>query len=294
MEQLVSVIIPVYNAGKYLKDCLDSVVGQTLAPGELDIVLVDDKSSDGSLTVCETYARRHRNIRVFPLPERTPGGCGFPTNVGIKNARGRYIGFLDCDDYAAPEMFEELFTAAEDAEADITLCSFTMAVGGEGAKAPPYDIHYWTPLFAPDFPRLPETERKNRFLKTAPAAWRKLYRRNFLLKNKLLFPVGNYFFEDNTFHWTTIIKAGTITALDKRLVTHRERPGQTTAMDQGRAALHIAEQMRLILHFLRNNALAPTYRDTFRHLASETLARVPEDHPEFRTIVDALADVCSF
>jgi len=105
-EPLISVIIPVYNIMDYLPRCVDSVLAQTY-PG-LEIVLVDDGSTDGTGKLCDRLAQKDERIRVF---HKENGGSSSARNYGIKEARGEYIGFVDSDDYIDPKMYELLLGA---------------------------------------------------------------------------------------------------------------------------------------------------------------------------------------
>ena len=108
-EFLISVIVPVYNIEKeYLERCVRSVMNQTYR--KLEILLVDDGSTDGSGTVCDSLAKEDERIRVF---HKENGGSSSARNVGIQNATGEYIGFIDSDDYIEPDMYELLAEAVQ-------------------------------------------------------------------------------------------------------------------------------------------------------------------------------------
>jgi glycosyltransferase involved in cell wall biosynthesis len=115
----VSVIVPVYNAGKYLKECIKSIAAQTLP--EIEIILVDDGSSDNSGKICEGYAGKDTRIRVV---HQTNQGVSAARNLGIRLARGRYIGFVDADDWFAPEMFRTLYESAVRSNSQLVLCNY--------------------------------------------------------------------------------------------------------------------------------------------------------------------------
>lgn len=104
----ISVIIPVYNVEKYLRECLDSIVRQTLK--EIEIICVNDGSTDGSLHILEEYA--HKDSRIVVISKEN-SGYGHTMNMGIENASGKYINFLESDDYVDANMLEELFELAE-------------------------------------------------------------------------------------------------------------------------------------------------------------------------------------
>ncbi|MDL2209357.1 glycosyltransferase [Desulfovibrio sp. OttesenSCG-928-O18] len=290
---LLSIVIPVYNVAPYLEQCLESVVGQTLDDSLYEILLIDDKSTDNSLEICNAYAARHANIRVFPLPENTPGGAGFPSNFDIKNARGRYVGFVDSDDYAEPDMFAELLAVAEREKADLTFCSFTIAYP-DGALARPHDAAFWETFFDPAFAALSLTEQKDKYLRLAPAPWRKLYDREFLLGNRLQFPVGDFFYEDTPFHWACVLKARHIAKARKALVTHREqREGQTVSMDRGKMALQVAGHIRTIRDFLLTGGYYTAHRKAFLDFALSMIAFVPKDNPLRPEVAQNIIAICS-
>lgn len=113
----VSVIVPVYNTEKYLAKCLDSLVNQTLS--DMEIVVVNDGSPDGSQKIIEAYAAKFPQIKAFQKPN---GGLSDARNFGIAQAEGEYIGFVDSDDFVSTEMFEKMYEKAVEHGAEIVLC----------------------------------------------------------------------------------------------------------------------------------------------------------------------------
>lgn len=117
MTPFVSVIIPVYNAEKYLRECLDSVVNQTLR--DIEIICVDDGSTDSSPAVLAEYASRDSRVRVLTQENRYAGAA---RNAGMKIARGDYLSFLDADDVFDPDMLRKMFLDADARDADVVIC----------------------------------------------------------------------------------------------------------------------------------------------------------------------------
>ena len=113
----ISVIIPVYNTQEYLARCLDSVLSQTYE--NLEIILVDDGSSDSSGIICDRFAETDARIRVI---HQQNGGVGKARNAGLDIADGDYIAFVDADDWLEPEMLEKLLKNARSADAAVTIC----------------------------------------------------------------------------------------------------------------------------------------------------------------------------
>jgi poly(ribitol-phosphate) beta-N-acetylglucosaminyltransferase len=125
----VSVIVPVWNVEPYLVQCLDSVVGQTLGLERIELVAIDDGSTDGSGRILDEYAARFPQVVVIHEPNS--GGPGRPRNLGIDRATGTYVFFLDADDYLGTEALERLVAMAERNESDIVLGKL---VGVEGRR----------------------------------------------------------------------------------------------------------------------------------------------------------------
>ena len=119
-DKTVSVIIPVFNVKDYLSECLDSVCGQTCS--DIEIIVIDDGSTDGSSEICERY--RKKDERIIYL-RKDNGGAAAARNIGIDSAGGRWITFCDSDDMLSPVYIEKLRCAAESSEADIVSCGYT-------------------------------------------------------------------------------------------------------------------------------------------------------------------------
>lgn len=118
-EPLISIIIPVYKVEKYIKRCLDSVVNQTYK--NLEIILVDDGTPDNSGKICDEYAKKDKRIKII---HKENGGVSDARNKGIEQATGKYIGFVDSDDYIDVNMYEILKNTIEKENADIASCKY--------------------------------------------------------------------------------------------------------------------------------------------------------------------------
>ncbi|MDD5021038.1 MAG: glycosyltransferase [Endomicrobiaceae bacterium] len=126
VQNVVSIIIPVYNAEKYLRRCLDSVFRQTY--NKLEIILVDDGSTDGSAKICDEYAENDSRIKVI---HKTNEGVSSARNEGLKIANGEYIAFIDADDYIKEDMFEYLTVLMENNSAQIAICNYCEYTGSK-------------------------------------------------------------------------------------------------------------------------------------------------------------------
>ncbi len=116
-KELLSVIVPVYNARPYLERCVKSIEKQSYSP--VEVILVDDGSRDGSLELCTLLAEKYGNIRVF---SKQNGGAASARNMGMKYAAGSFIAFVDADDYVEPEMYSEMLQCLVQNRAQIACC----------------------------------------------------------------------------------------------------------------------------------------------------------------------------
>ena len=173
----LSVIVPVYNTVQYLKQCIESIINQTYR--DMEIILVDDGSTDGSGEICDYYAECFDNIQVF---HQENSGIVVARKQGILKATGEYIGFVDSDDWIAEDMYETLMNVAEAENSDIVSMGYTICKGenqtivedatlfGTYFKEKNMDIIFSKMIF--DF----EEERRG----ITPALWTKVIKRSIL------------------------------------------------------------------------------------------------------------------
>ncbi|MDY2911540.1 MAG: glycosyltransferase family 2 protein [Agathobacter sp.] len=113
----ISVVVPVYNSQDFLEKCVDSVLNQTYQI--LEVILVDDGSTDDSAAMCDKYQKRDSRVKVFHVKN---GGVSKARNVGLQNATGQWVTFVDNDDYIELDMYDKMIKAAEETRADIVTC----------------------------------------------------------------------------------------------------------------------------------------------------------------------------
>src|SRR3954454_20928630 len=126
----VSAIVPVFNPGSNIDDCIASLLGQSLPDDQYEVIFVDDGSTDGTPARLDELAAQHGNVRVEHIPEQ--GWRGRPRNVGIDMARGDYVYFVDNDDWIGPEALERLHATAPRDDADVVIGK----VVGDGKYVP--------------------------------------------------------------------------------------------------------------------------------------------------------------
>ncbi|MGQ5718423.1 glycosyltransferase [Pseudochrobactrum asaccharolyticum] len=221
----ISVILTSFNVDAFISDALDCAVNQTLK--DIEIIVVDDGSTDGTQKIIEEYARRDSRIKPILQKENSIGGVATPANLGMDAARGEYIGFIDGDDLLKLDAFEKLYLSAKSFDSDICVCQFN-----EFFQDSPYSTseplgHNWSQLPKEDH-FISTVIDKKALLSLSPVPWRKIYKREMIEKNNIRFPVVDHFFEDNPFHWQTVLSAEKVSLVREVLFHHRmKRSGQT-------------------------------------------------------------------
>ena len=190
---LISVIIPVYKAEKFIADCLESVINQTYT--NLEIIIINEGAVDKSGEICDSYAVRDTRISVF---HQKKSGVSVARNVGIGLAHGEFIQFVDADDVIMPNMCEKLITALLSTNCDTVICGFkTIFFNNEDIVrvidiVPEPGILSCEKNMVTRFCLLREKGLMN-------VSWNKLYRRSVLHKNNIIFPVSIPISEDQFF-----------------------------------------------------------------------------------------------
>ncbi len=174
---LISLIVPVYNVRNYLTTCLRSIVEQTYT--NLEIILVDDGSTDGSSAICDEYARNDRRVRVIHLPH---GGVSAARNAGLEAATGELLGFVDSDDFIDTDMYEYLHGLLVKHDADVAACTYLLEQEGRPSKI----INNTGKLYVFSNKEIIRALVKNDLVKNY--LWAKLFKRS--LFEQLTFPVG--------------------------------------------------------------------------------------------------------
>lgn len=216
----ISVIIAVYNAERYLRECLDSIKNQTYK--NLEIICVNDGSKDGSLRILEEYEKEDGRFKVFTKENEGLGGAS-ARNYGLDRATGEYVSILDSDDFFDTAMLEKALSKAESADADITVfggCEYDDATGNK------YQVDsILNRNVIPDKPVFSYKDcSKDIFQLTQGMAWNKLFKRKFLEDNNLRFQRIKYT-DDAYFTFLSLVLAERITVLDENLCFYRVNTG---------------------------------------------------------------------
>ncbi len=220
MSDLISLIVPVYNVEKYIDECLLSLMNQTYS--NIEIILIDDGSTDSSGKICDAYQKKDSRIRVFHTENR---GVFHAKSIGINNATGKYIGFVDSDDWVELMMYEKLYSNIIKSNSDICMCAFSLSneLGEVYTKQKNslskgiYDIsnidnNVYRKMFLCDPEKAIDLILCNKLYKSS------LIKNNLKLVNNKL-----HYFEDILLCTFAILEANQLCVIDEALYNYRQR-----------------------------------------------------------------------
>ena len=268
----VSVIVPVHNAEKYLEQCLNSILGQTLK--DIEVICVNDKSTDGSAAILDSYAANEPRLQVL----QSPGlGAGAARNIGLESAQGKYLSFLDADDFFEPDMLESAVAKAEEDQSDIVVYGSwlydTMRQANRQAK--------WmlnTECLPEGRPFAPSEIADCLFNVFGNYTWNKLFRTSLVREKGVLFQEISRT-NDLFFTCTALTQADLISVIDKIFVHYRVATQTSLQSTNDRDPLSFLKAFDALHVFLEFNDLLPQYEESFdNHLVDAVCANIASVH----------------
>lgn len=214
MEELISVIVPIYNAEKYLANCIESILAQSYK--QFELLLINDGSKDASEDICKKYAQKDNRIRII---SKENSGVADTRNLGIDKAIGKYVTFIDADDYVEERAFEKAVNKITQENASICGYHFNY-VKGDSVSARIESRFKTTILNGATRRELVNNLYSMNENGIMPAVWRYLFEREFLLKNGIKFP-NNKIGEDLIFVLEAFRVADKLVVLDDALYNYR-------------------------------------------------------------------------
>ena len=253
----VSVIVPVYNAQKYLKKCVESLVHQTLE--EIEIVFVNDGSTDGSLEILEDYQRIYPEKVVVYSKEN--GGQASARNLGIQKSVGEYIGFTDADDYVDIHMYANMYNKAKKENDDYVECQYHYLQMDE--KENEKEIPQYGQVRA-------YHSKKEMFLDPLVSPWNKLYRASILKENACLFTEG-VIYEDTAFYIKVIPYLKKLGYVPEAYVYHYLWPGSTMNDKKYKRVGNIFIVLQDVIDFYEKNHFNNLYQSELEYFCVKIL-----------------------
>jgi glycosyltransferase involved in cell wall biosynthesis len=241
----ISIVIPVYNVEKYLAECLNSVLAQTLT--DIEIICVNDGSPDRSAEILQQYAERDKRIMII---NKENGGLSSARNAAYPHIRGKYTLFVDSDDWIEPDLCETTYAKAEETNAPMTVFFY-------GAGEYPEERPCWSFIMPGD--KTTVTEKSS--IINYPMTWSKLFRTDFLWSNRLNFAEG-LIYEDELYNWQTVILANKISVIPEQLYHYRYNENSITG-SCGKRSFDIIEICERVRSFLEESGHIQEWQDKY-------------------------------
>ncbi len=216
---LISIILPVFNAEKTLNDSFDSILNQDFGFENLEVIFVDDKSTDNSVEIIKGFAENYENVKLICLEENS-GFAGKPRNVGMENATADYLMFLDPDDVFLENACSVLYENITKDNLDMVSGNYVLVLGDDEFP------NVWGNINLTDNQlTISSFEEEEKVLSLNASVWTKIFRKDFILDNKITFPVGVPG-QDLVFVDHALLKAKGIRFIDIVLVRYIQRLGE--------------------------------------------------------------------
>ncbi len=264
----ISVIVPVHNTSRYLEQCMNTLVNQTFR--DLEIICVNDGSTDGSLDILKEFERSDKRV-VLVNRETASGSAALPRNIGLKRAKGKYVIFLDSDDYFAEIMLEKLYGHAEKTRADLVMCdNYTVSSVTDKIQDRDTELHsrYLPAKDVFSYQDIPDTI----FQISNAAVWHKLILREMIERYQLEFQVGVPSLDDIYFVNILLVRAKRISVIRDRLVYYRVvRPdAQTTSIERHKESIFYA--FHALNQYLKKHGLYESVKTSLQNWTLATMA----------------------
>ena len=264
----ISVIMPIYNAFDYLKPAIDGVLNQTLT--DIELICVDDGSTDNSLSLLKEYQQSDERVRI--LTENN-AGPSMARNKGLARARGKYVIFLDADDFYDYTLLEKLYNIAEEHTLDIAVCKFDIYNNRKSSfedniRSDHGEIFSETEVVSKnDYPDVILSC-------TTGYVWNKLFRREFILEKELSFDPDLKVFEDTHFVVTSLSLAEKVGKCSERLIHHRVYSNQFRNKFLRKYYRQVPEVYAKIKEFLRAHGMYTPLSQSFLNLSASRCYKI--------------------
>lgn len=259
-EIVVSLIMPVYNVENYIEKCLCSALSQTMTG--IEIIVVNDGSTDGSMKVVNSFANKNSNIIII---NKENGGLSSARNSGLEIARGKYIAFIDSDDYIDKTMIEKMYTSARDKELDIVACNLTKVDAEGKSLGDEKNIVDYNRIYNKD-----EVTREYLTNNIPAYAWNKLYSRRLFQEYEITYPVGKLY-EDIGTTFELFARADKVGFIDEALYLYVQRDGAITKVPSFKAGRDIISIIDGIKRSLDTSKTYYKYQEVFQSFSLKYL-----------------------
>lgn len=269
---IVSVIVPVHNAEKYLKQCIKSILGQTLK--NIEVICVNDQSTDGSAAILDGYVEKDPRVSILQSPGLGAGGA---RNIGLGVARGKYLSFLDADDFFEPDMLDAAVEQAEKDSSDIVVYgSWVYDTVKQSNRQAKWRLQ--VDRLPPECPFKPSDISDRLFDVFGNDAWNKLFRASLVRENNLLFQEISRA-NDLFFTCKALTRARLISVIDRCFAHYRVATKTSLQSTNDRDPLSFLKAYDALYSYLESSDLLSQYEETFvNHLVDGICTNVSSVH----------------
>ena len=267
MKKKISVILPIHNVASFLGDALDSLINQTIGVENLEVIMVNDGSTDESPEIMEKYAGEYDNFKIINLEEKS-GAAGKPRNEGLKIATAPYIMFLDPDDMYDKNTCKVMYEAITTKKCDIVTSNYIyMEEDGTLWDKPVFDkkrfknFNFGTRSF------------RDSFFIWNSAVWNKIFSKKLILDNKIKFPEG-VVGEDAYFSYAALLKTNKIHYISDISVYYRRRNNAATLSVSWDRTIDYFRKMNYVYKEIHNLFLQSKKLELYRYFYAKTLTSI--------------------
>ncbi len=258
----VSIIIPVYNEKKFVKNCLVSCMNQTLE--DIEIIVVDDKSTDNTVEIVKDIMREDSRIKLIELDKNYRQG--YARNIAIEQATSDYIMFLDADDSYDKTCAEKLYNKIVEDDADMTVCKFATIDHKTGKvsfkKYEAGNYAYFDKKFHSGF--CYSDINPVELLEKCNVVWDRIYKKSFLIENDIKFP-GGMFCEDDVFALKAAFRAKKISVLNECLIYYRINRPTSSSMLKDRTTFDCFKMYKMVKENIKEQGIYYKMEEAFMH-----------------------------
>ena len=247
----LSILVPIYNVEKYLPQCLDSLIKQTLK--DIEIICINDGSTDGSLEIIKNFAAKNSNIKII---DKQNSGYGDSMNKGLELAQGEFVGIVESDDFVKETMFETLYNLAKANDAQVVKSDYyyyetKTQTARKAGKIPKYKNKRVTN--AKEFPQI---------FKIQPSIWSAIYKRDFLEKNSVKFlPTKGASYQDTSFSFKVFALADKVVLSSDAFLFYRQ-DNESSSIHSKDKVFAICDEYDEITKFLSQNRILNEFANT--------------------------------
>ena len=277
-KDLISIVVPVYNVEKYIPRCIESILNQTYKNWE--VIFINDGSKDNSLEVLKNYQKKDNRIKII---DKKNEGSGVARNIGIEKSEGKYLAFLDSDDWYEKDFLEKLYNNLKENNSDVSMCNPRMTYD-DRQKNKNINIYHFDRI------ELNKNPEKILGILAMPVIWNKLYKKEVVVSNGIRFP--NYSFsEDVEFLYKVFLYVSKVSKVEEYLYNYYQRDNSETKKIKRESIEQVYKVIENIESYVKNNfidklGVFQQYKIQFIYSVSQILLSKTNDDKKLKRLIN--------